>query len=155
MTCFSADIKSWFERTTPLKSFESATSVDIQRTEKSIDGSLPRALKSVLAEVNGGIWLMEKELLSAEKISDMVSSVQSSSLWKDYFVPFAGDESGLLVLNRDGEVCEWDPEDGLSDSISPSLSSYLEHFRDQLLEGHCEFLRDVGVIEKVTGKSRK
>ena len=149
------DIKSWFERATPLKTFESASSVDIQRTEKSIDGSLPRALKAVLNEVNGGIWLMEKELLSAQKIAEMVSSIQSSSLWKESLVPFAGDESGLLVLNTAGEVCEWDQDDGLSDSIAPSLSTYLENYRDQLLEGHCEFLRDVGVIEKVAGKPRK
>jgi hypothetical protein len=151
------DIKTWFQRNTSIKSFEGATSVEFQRTEKLMDFSIPRSLKSILSEVNGGIWLMDKELLSLERMADTHSNVSSSSLWKSSLLPIAGDEGGMLVLDtKDGSVCEWDRDDGLGDTVGSSLASYLESYRDSLLEGHCEFLTDVGVIEKVgAARSKK
>lgn len=149
------DIKSWFQRQTSIRSFESASSVEIQRTEKMMDFSLPKSLKSILTEVNGGIWLMDKELLSLEKLADVYSKVESSSAWKSSLCPVAGDENSLLVLDtRDGAVFEWDRDDGVGDSVASSLIAYLEQYRDSLLEGHCEFLEDVGVVEKVAAGRR-
>jgi hypothetical protein len=149
------DIKSWFQRNTSIKYVESASSVDFQRAEKLMDFAIPRALKSILTEANGGLWVMDKELLSLDKMADILSQVQSSSLWNSSLLPFAGDEGGMLVLDtRNDSVCEWDRDDGLGDVIAHSLGAFLENYRDSLLEGHCEFLDDVGVVEKVS-KSRK
>lgn len=152
----STDIKSWFERTTSVGPIGKASSVDFQRCEKLIDMPLPKTLKLVLSEANGGLWLMDKELLSTEAIARVLSAVQSSTSWRGLLIPIAGEPStGLLVLNANtNEVLEWDEEDGLGDSVAASLTGFLESYRDSLLEGHCEYLRDVGVVEKVA-RSRK
>ncbi len=51
---------------------------------------------------------------------------------------------------------EWDSEDGIGDLLSRSFSQYLEDYRNSLLEGHMEYLSDVGVIENMTtAKSKK
>jgi hypothetical protein len=70
---------------------------------------------------------------------------------------------GLLVVDtrdKGAAVYEWDEDDGVSsDPVAPSLAQYLEMYRNQLLAGHCEYLDDAGVVEKVGGggggKSRK
>jgi hypothetical protein len=63
----------------------------------------------------------------------------------------------MLVINtRNGEVVEWDREDGVGDVVAHSFTSYVEDYRNSLLGGHMEYLNDVGVIENmVGGKSRK
>ena len=73
-------------------------------------------------------------------------------------IPFCGDEGmGMLVVDtlNGTSVHEWDEDDGVSnDSVAPSLASFLEGYRNQLLSGKCEFLGDAGVVERVA-KQRK
>lgn len=151
-----SDIKSWFERTTQLRLDDRASSVDFQRSEKTLDKAIPHELKTILSETNGGIWIMEKPLLSLERICDLTANFESSRLWKESYLPFAGDESSVLLIDtsKGASVFEWDSDDGIGDAVSPSLSNFFENYRNSLLEGHCEFLMDVGVIEKVA-KSKK
>ena len=66
----------------------------------------------------------------------------------------------MLVVdttNAKEAVFEWDEDDGVSeDPIFPSLTAYLEDYRNRLLSGQCEFLEDCGVVEKMgTKASRK
>lgn len=151
------DLKSWFSRTKCNKLMNGpATSVDLQRLEKSIDVRLPNALRALLSEVNGGMYFMEKKLLSTEEIQDIFSSNERKSNWKAGLIPFAGEESSLLVIDtrRDDAVREWDEDDGVGDTISDNMVRYLEEYRNNLLGGHFEYLDDVGVVEKMV-KARK
>ena len=151
------DLKAWFSRTQCKKLInEPATSADLQRLEKAIDARLPAALKAVLSEMNGGIYFLDKKLLSTNEIQDTVSRYERKSTWKDGLIPFAGEDSSLLVIDtrRDDSVREWDEDDGLGDTISDNMVRYLENYRNDLLGGHFEYLDDVGVVEKM-GKSRK
>jgi hypothetical protein len=77
--------------------------------------------------------------------------------WKGEYLPFCGDENSLLLIDTsDGKVYEWDSDDGLGDDVALSFSSYLESYRNSLLEGHMEFLSGVGVVENMSAApSRK
>lgn len=78
--------------------------------------------------------------------------------WRNGLIPFCGDEGiGMLVVDtlQGTSVYEWDEEDGVSaESVSPSLASFLEGYRNQLLSGKCEYLGDAGVVERIA-KQRK
>ena len=58
---------------------------------------------------------------------------------------------------KSGKVVEWDEDDGTGDYLADTFNEYLETYRNALLGGKFEFVRDVGAIEKVgnTGSSRK
>lgn len=151
------DIKSWFSRTKCRDSINSsASSADIQRLEKTIDVSLPRSLKILLAEADGGLYFMEKRQLGVREIQEFVESCDKSSKWREGLVPFAGDTSGALVVDtRDGDcVREWDEDDGLGDELSASLVRFFENYRNDLLGGVYEYVHDLGAVEKM-GKARK
>lgn len=150
------DIKTWFNRTPCKKNIQDgATSADIQRLEKTIDCELPSELKTLLTEVNGGLFFMDKEQMSSKDIAHCVSKVQDMKTWKGTYIPFCGDESSMMIVNsRNDEVYEWDTDDGLGDKISSSLLRFLEEYRNDLLGGHFEFLEDVGVVETMTKKKK-
>ena len=61
-----------------------------------------------------------------------------------------------IWFNKRGEVVEWDADDGVGDVIDngDSLESFLENYRNLLLGGQCEFLKGVGVIEKVAARRK-
>jgi hypothetical protein len=147
------DIKSWFSRASSRKriSFDGASSADIQRLEKGIDTRVPTSLSILLGECDGGLYFMDKKQLSIAEIIDAVSSNESSPGWRPGFIPFGGDGSSYLVIDTtdDDAVFEWDADDGLGDRLEINFTRYLENYRNSLLEGHFEFLDDVGVIEKV------
>lgn len=154
------DIKSWFARTDRNgKLGNQASSVDFQRLEKSIDMALPSTLKILLSELNGGIYFMDKKQLNTDEISSCIADLDKSSRWKSGLIPFCGDRDSLLVINvnRGEEIYEWDSEEGLGDQVAPSLTTFLEEYRNSILGGHFEYLEDIGVVEKVgaTAKSRK
>jgi hypothetical protein len=152
------DIKGWFDRTKCKKHMNGpASNADMQRLEKGIDARLPDALKSILFEVNGGMYFMDKKQLSAEEIREIVSSNERNSTWREGLIPFCGDESSLLVIDskRSDEIREWDADDGVGDRVSDNLTRYLESYRNDLLSGHFEYLDDIGVVEKMGGKPRK
>jgi hypothetical protein len=137
-----------------------ATSADFQRLSKSLDVEVPFVLKSLLQECNGCIWLMEKKLLSVESIIENTLSHASNKLWKPDYIPVALDGSGgdsLLVYNgKNGSIYEWDEDSGLSDAlIASSFSRFLEEYRNHLLNGHYEFVEDVGIIEHVSSSPHK
>lgn len=153
------DIKAWFSRTDCRKLMQNgAESADIQRLEKSIDTQLPRTHMQLLSEVNGGMYLMDKELLSASQIAEVFSEVDRSKLWQAGLIPLCGDAESMLVIDtrRNDEVLEWDADDGVGSSVAPNLVRYLEDYRNSLLSGHFEYLDGIGVVEKMGGKpSRK
>jgi hypothetical protein len=153
------DIKSWFSRSKGGSRIieEPASAPDIQRLEKAIDTELPRGLKILLQETNGGLYFMERKLLSTADISNAVSELEGHAKWRQGFIPFcAADESSYLVINtnRDDEVREFEKDEGLGDVVGNSFVQYLEEYRNQLLSGNFEFLEDVGVIEKM-GRAHK
>lgn len=137
-----------------------ATSADFQRLQKACDVQVPDALKVILSESNGGLWFMDKEGLSADSIIDAICKMGSSEYWKSDMIPFALDATctdGYLVVANSGKVYEWNSEEGLGDDfLSPTLEHFLENFRNCLLSGSCEYVDELGVIEKVaSGASRK
>lgn len=149
------DIVLWFRRN-GCNAEDGAESNRFQSLEKASDLRVPIALETLLKEVNGGIWFMEKKLMSINEIIDCISEVDSSSLWKRYLIPFCGDSSDMIVIDTNtDEVLEWDADDGLGDSLSKNLSSYLEDFRNNLISGKFEYMDDLGVIEKVTSRPGK
>ena len=152
------DIKSWFSRTGDWRDAgKAATSADLQRLEKTIDLEIPKALSSLLTESDGGLWFMDKQSMGAEAVASTYSENERSSEWRRGFVPFAGDDSSLLIIDTEGGngVYEWDTDSGLGDKVAPSLGQFLETYRDQLLSGQFEYLDGCGVIEKIGGGTKR
>ena len=129
----------------------------MQRLEKTIDFSIPREIKSFLREVNGCIYFMDKKALSLVEISEMWTELESSKLWSSGLFPLAGDSSSLLIVDTNNNDCvmEWDFDDGKGDVIASSFSKYLEDYRNTLLNGKCDYIRDIGVIESVSAVAAK
>jgi hypothetical protein len=92
-------------------------------------------------------------------VEDIITRLDRCSKWKDFLLPFASDDSSFLVIDlaHDEVVYEWNESDGLSDEpVSNSIINYIETYRNILLEGHHEFIEDLGVVESVSGNhSRK
>ena len=155
------DIKAWLQRS-GLKCDENdqASTLDIQKLEKSIDLQIPQTLQSILKIANGGIYFFDKELLSTSQIAGIYSSMEDSKQWKASLLPFAGDESAMLVVDcssKGGRVLEWDCDDGLGDVVDcgNTVASYIENYRNLILAGSCEFIKGCGVVEKMNSKARK
>jgi hypothetical protein len=97
--------------------------------------------------------------MNTDTIADITSNLEGKKLWKNGLITICGDESDMYVLcTKSGEVKEWDADDGLGDMVNggETFSSFLECYRNFLLGGKCEYVEDVGVMEKVgasTGKS--
>ena len=67
------DIKSWFIRSSDILEDKiiKATSIDFQKLEKTMDIELPRTLKILLNEMNGGIYFMDMKLMSTNEIINL------------------------------------------------------------------------------------
>lgn len=152
------DISSWFKRS-GCRCDEKASSADIQKLEKTVDCRIPSAMRALLAEMNGGGYLYDKEICNCDKIAEIYSNMEGTKKWKQGLLPLAGDETSLLVLDTtSGEVLEWDEDDGVGDVVQngSSLARFLESYAAFLLGGGSEFVSGMGVIEKVgASKSRK
>lgn len=125
-------------------------SSSIERIEKLLGDSMPDALAILLEETADAdnIWFMDKPLLHADAMLKYMLELKLESL------PFCGSEDGMLVIQPSGEVCEWDGDDGVGQEVAKSFNSFLEEYRNFLLNGNGEFLEDVGVVEKMA-KARK
>lgn len=142
------DINAWFAKYTDEGKLDTSEE-DFETLEKAWGKPLPDVLDFLLTRKSGSeVWFMDKALINAAQSLKYFQKYRMDAL------PFAGNEDGMLVLDSKGQVCEWDLDDGVGDVVSNSLSAYLEYYRNFLLEGNCEFLSDVGVIEKMT-KARK
>lgn len=151
------DIKSWFDRTKAKKLINGpATTVDIQRLEKTIDTPLPSAVKILLQVANGGMYFLDKKQVSTEEIKELVGDSESLKTWKNGLVPIAGDSSSMIVIDTAGkdEVFEWDSDDGLGDRLAVNVTRFFENYRNDLLAGRYEYLDEIGVVEKME-KGRK
>ncbi len=150
------DIKSWFGRKVG-EAIEGASSADIQRLEKTLDFSIPREVKAFFREVNGAIYFMDKKSLTTAEVADIAGDLDKNSQWKAGYFPLCGDASSLLIIDtmHGDAVFEWDEDDGKGDEVGSSFSAYLEQYRNTLLGGHCDFIKDIGVIESVAAKSKK
>lgn len=152
------DIKAWFSRTKGRGGInDPASSADIQRLEKTIDIPLPRAMKVLLSEADGGLYFMDKKQLSVQDIQEFIENQQRSRKWKEGLLPFCGDDSGALVIDTEDHDCvrEWDADDGLGDQVSSSLVRYLEQYRNNLLGGQFEFVDEMGVLEKMSSRPNR
>ena len=101
------------------------------------------------------IWIMDKPLLSIKEIMNMIDSNERNRAWKPSYIPFAGDNDSLLIIDQSqsNAVFEWSLSDGIEDdSVSDSLGIYLETYRNSLLNGNCEYIDGVGIVEKVGSK---
>lgn len=154
------DIKSWFQRNIKENGAEplckGADDVDFQRCEKTMDCELPDALKTLLEEVNGGLYYMDKAQITVGEIGGIVAKLEGSRAWSAGLVPIYGDPSdSMLVIDtkRNNEVLEWD-EDGVGDKVANNLIRFLESYRNDLLGGGYEFVADLGVIEKSSKPAR-
>jgi len=154
------DIKSWFIRSSDILEDKiiKATSIDFQKLEKTMDIELPRTLKILLNEMNGGIYFMDMKLMSTNEIINFYLKLETNKEWKNnLYIPLAYNDDIVLIMKKlyhddhdDGEVYEWeiDSNNGcLGSLVCSSLSKYLEDYRNNLLSGHYEYLDDVGVIE--------
>ena len=107
------DIKAWFERAPEEWSgTEGAPSADLQRLEKTMETQMPHELELLLNKANGGLWFMEKESFSIDTIRDKLMEYDGDKWWRPSLIPFAGDDSTLLVIDTKGDngVFEWDLE---------------------------------------------
>jgi hypothetical protein len=139
------DLNAWFQRYQEVGESKSnyVSRADIEKIEKIFGDSLPGALVILLTKCgNSPIWFMDKCLLTADDIFKYIQKFNMEC------IPFAGNEDDMLVISAEGSVCEWD-DDGVGDVVASSLPLYLEEYRNFLLNGHGEFLADVGVIEKM------
>ena len=144
------DIKTWFGRAASKAAGSAgATEADFQRLQKALDVSIPSALKVLLAENGGTIYLTDKKLLSSDEIIDLATELDRNSNWKSGSIPLAGDASGAIVIDHKGNVREWEEDDGLGDELSSSFTAYLENYRNELLRGKYEFIAGVGAVETV------
>lgn len=77
----------------------------------------------LLTHLNGNIYFMEKESMSAERIVRVIAKCSMSKLWDPLFLPFCGDEDDMLIIDTaSGRVFEWDNQDGMF-----SCRKYLLH----------------------------
>ena len=163
------DIKSWFIRSNDSSSnledrLMKATLIDYQKLEKTLDIELPKTLKILLNEMNGGIYFMDMKLMSTNEIINFYIKLEKNKEWKNnLYIPFAFNDDIILIIKKsyhhddhnddDGEVYEWEIDNDDSNNgclgglVCSSLSKYLEDYRNNLLSGHYEYLDDVGVIE--------
>jgi hypothetical protein len=120
--------------------------------------SILQGLEAVFAAQDGDLWFHESQALSTQAIVKLVrGDLKADRSWRRGLIPFARDvDDNLLVADAesDGAVYEWDSSSGLGSKIAPSFSVYLEHYRDQLLSGHHEFIEEMGIVEKM-GSSGK
>jgi hypothetical protein len=146
------DITTWFDKySSESKKDSEDVLAQIEMIEKAFDLTIPETLDILLHNKHHTeIWFMDKQSITGSMIFKFIQKYKMDCL------PFCGnDEVGMLVLNSKGEVCEWDVDDGVGDVVENSLNEYLEYYRNFLLDGHGEYIEDVGIIEKMTGAGRK
>lgn len=150
------DIKMWFTRS-GMPSLSGASSSDIQKLEKSLDIRVPEDVKILLGEIDGDIYFFDKKFFSCLEMKEMVSNLDGSKKWRSSFLPICGDETAMLLIDteRHNSLYEWDSDDGIGDVESSSFGAYLERYRNMLLAGQCDFVKDVGVIEKMSAASSR
>lgn len=161
------DIRNWFSRNAKNLNIPSgASSSSIQRLTKAIDTPLPNLLLNLLKEVDGGIFFMDKKLLNCEEIIDETLKLSKNKNFKSNYIPFGKnveDDTYLIIemnLNNidsnDGNICEYEEDEGITLELSSSILTYFEKYRDDLLSGKVEYLdQECGVIEKYVSSNRK
>jgi hypothetical protein len=99
---------------------------------------------------------MDKPLLSTKDIMNIITKNESKKLWKSSYIPFAGDTDNLLIIDtsNSNNIYEWNSDEGIDidDCIADSLGHFFETYRNSLLNGNCEYIDDVGVVEKLANK---
>lgn len=138
------DIVDWFRKHAELDA-SGTDSDEVDRISKQ--RPLPLALEQLYLAARGGVWFEDKELIGLQSCGKLLGEID-----KPYF-PFCRDvDDGMLVVDCDSDaVYEWDLADGRGDKVDGSISSFLEDYRNKLLEGKFEFMEGDGCIEKVGG----
>ena len=88
--------------------------LDFQRLDKASDDAVvPESLHVLLTHLNGNIYFMEKEAMTAERIVQVLAKCSLSKRWDPLFLPFCGDDDDMLIIDTSsGRVFEWDSSDG-------------------------------------------
>lgn len=100
------------------------------------------------------MWFYEFKALSHLEIIDQLDQVSAWPRWKPDYIPFASDidETVLMIdLDDEGAIYEYSSE-GKGKLVADTLDKYLEHYRDTLLSGKCEFIEECGVCEQAIRK---
>eukprot|EP00941_MAST-03F_sp_MAST-3F-sp1_P001270 g1270.t1 len=143
------DIKSWYSDHTDLRLVGASTD-KIKKLRKLIGStsSFPQLLESLLKEMNGKIWIYEQQLLSVSEIIEAFETTGSS-----YFpVSRDLDDDYLCIRLKDGSLVSFSESDGpAKDEDAPSLSDWLEKFRNSLMAGRLEYVEDCGFTEVEKG----
>jgi len=146
-----SDILFWFRRNkTPVQ--DSSTSEDLQPLAKALGGKLASLLEILLMESKNIVFYEDKRGMNAEEIIDAYQTINIEGV-----VPFAVDLDGndYLVIGVDGEVKEWNEDDGLEeDEVHASFEGYVEEYRNNLLASKFEYVEDCGCMAKAS-KARK
>lgn len=104
----------------------------------------PSALKDLLAEHDGGLWLLEYQLLGCAEIT-------SQDIDGEARVIFARNVDGDALMcgvdEHQGGVYEHSDEYGIGDCLGNSLATFLEDYRNRLLSSQLEYVDECGVIE--------
>ncbi|KAJ0402645.1 hypothetical protein P43SY_007510 [Pythium insidiosum] len=143
------DIVSWFERKAEIVS-RGEKRASIEALEKELGRPIPDALRGLLSKQSGGLWFDEYKTLGADDIARTAESLSRASGWKTSFVPFAADADGNALVTdaaAKGAVFAFG-DDGRGRDLAPSLSQYLEDYRNRLLSGRFDFVEDVGLVER-------
>ena len=96
--------------------------------------------------------------MNTSAITNTITDNDKNKKWKPSYIPFAGaNDDGLLIVDtsKSNSIYEWNESDGIDsdqECLSDSLGHFIETYRNTLLNGNCEYIEDVGVVEKVANK---
>ncbi|TMW66419.1 hypothetical protein Poli38472_004184 [Pythium oligandrum] len=143
------DIVSWFQRKADL-SERAAKSTDVESLEEELGREIPEALRSLLKKQSGGLWFDEYRSLTPSDIVRTAEKLAGVGGWKTSFIPFAADLDGnALITDAASKSAVYIfGDDGKGRQLAPTLSEYLEEYRNRLLSGQFDYVEDVGLVER-------
>jgi len=149
------DLETWFKsnceeignlyaQTSP------ATEDAIKELEKSLEGArIDPVLKSLLMVHDGNMPLYTSTTLPLSKIMEARSEILGSGKGGKDIVPLAVDGEGDYLVCHDKGVSSWSSSEGLGMIEAPSLASYIEKYRDEMLRGKLEYIEGCGIVDVV------
>eukprot|EP00290_Baffinella_frigidus_P011437 CAMPEP_0180141740 /NCGR_PEP_ID=MMETSP0986-20121125/15113_1 /TAXON_ID=697907 /ORGANISM="non described non described, Strain CCMP2293" /LENGTH=169 /DNA_ID=CAMNT_0022084701 /DNA_START=57 /DNA_END=566 /DNA_ORIENTATION=+ len=118
----------------------------IESLEKAA-GSLPSTVAELLKHKDGKMPFYDFVGLSAAEMEEEMAKCKASGKWASDTVPLARNADGELLVCGPAGVSSWDADDGLGVPDAPSLSAYLEKYRNQMFASKVEYVEDCGIME--------
>ena len=104
-------------------------------------------MAELLRHTDGQLPFYDFVGLSAAGMEEELARCQASGKWAADTVPFARNADGELLVCGPAGVSSWDAADGLGGADAPSLSAYLEKYRNQMFASKVEYVEDCGIME--------